>query len=109
MQVRILCGGYGVRLAGKGTHLVLKGAVVDLPEDEAKYLIAKGCAEEIRKAEIEPEEESAPEQIAENEPFDADYTAMTVSELRKIAKEKGIQLAARATKAQILEALENRA
>ena len=99
MEVKILSGGYGMRHTGGGTKLVLKGSIVQLADEEAKRLILIGAAEEIR---TEIQAESVERVCDTKTEWNAD---MTNEQLRQIAKERGIKLPPRATKAQIIEAL----
>ena len=99
MKVKILSGGYGLRLEGSITRLVTKGSIVEVPEEEAERMILIGAAEEIR---TEIPDESVERVCDTQTEWNAD---MTKAQLRKIAEEKGIDIAPGATKAQIIEAL----
>ena len=114
MKVKILSGGYGLRLEGGITRLVTKGSIVEVPEEEAERLIRIGCAEEIQRVIFD--ESSIPKEalcsLIVDEPDNPDAAeaqdwdaGMTKAQLRKIAEEKGIDIAPGATKAQIIEAL----
>ena len=93
MKVKIISGGYGLRREGGRTRLVLKGSIVDLEEEEARYLIENGSAEEVSC------EDAGEAPKAER------FSGLTAAELRNIARERGVLIPPRATKAQIIEAL----
>lgn len=73
----------------------LKGNAVPVPDEEP---------EEIEAEAIEPEEEEIEEEEAEPE-AEVDYSTLSVAELRKVAKEKGIQGYANMNKETLVEVI----
>ena len=78
----------------------LKGDAVPVPDEEP---------EEIEAEAIEPEEEEVAEEEIEEEQeepeAEVDYSTLSVAELRKVAKEKGIQGYANMNKETLIEVI----
>lgn len=124
MKVRIISGAYGYRRdTDASPELILKGRCVDVPEDEAARLVSLHVAEfcedmttapvatpEEPVSGIEPGETMGEvEQPAEGQEtafLDAEQMqGMTVSALKKLAEDMGIDTKKLRTKAQLIAAI----
>ena len=134
VKVKILCGGYGLP-ATSGTKLILRGQTVEVPEDEAKRLIALGFAASVEEtpdwsgwkqiAEDPIPEPDTPDPDKEQEPEDDDPAAdgaeiegeedevdlseLTVAELKALCADAGIDLKGLTSKAKLIAAYEAQA
>jgi len=126
MKVIIKSGGYGLHTA-KGVKLVLRGAEIDVPEDEAKRLVSlgvaelvPGCEEAVITAPVAPGDDEAgidPAEYApviegdgedENVEYPSPYTEddlmlKTNKELETIITELDLELPKKANKAALVK------
>ena len=122
MRVIIKSGGYGLHTA-KGVKLILKGTEIDLPDEEAKNLIAIDAAEPVPgydeaviTAPIAPEDdeqgidpdEYAPviegDEGAYPDPYTEDGLMLkTNKELEAIITDAGLKLPKKANKAELVK------
>ncbi len=107
-KVRIIAGTYGRRVRGI-IRPAGPGECCDVSFDEAYRLIRLGVAEfadEPEAAPVEPEKTpDEPAETTEPEESAADYSDMTINELRQIAKDRGITGTARKNKGDLIEIL----
>lgn len=122
MKIIIKSGGYGLHTNG-GVKLVLRGSMIDVPEDEAKRLAALGVAELVEAAEEavitapedDPEAEPgidpadyAPVVEGDGEAYPDPYTEdglmlKTNKELEAIITELGLELPKKPNKAALVK------
>lgn len=108
MILRILTGGYG-HMHDDRCDLILRGETVDVPDDEAKALIAIGAAEKVvatgqERAEGPELGENTPEPEAPQESAEGPKTLddMTVAELKAYAEDALIDVSGCKRKAEII-------
>lgn len=111
--VKILCGGYGLKVpaeTGIRTKLILRGEVCELPDGEAAELIAANMAVPVVAT---PQESADITGTGENTPapktpqegvLDPDQLkTMTVAQLKQLAEDMGLDTAACKKKAELIE------
>lgn len=88
MRVRIV---YAVAADGRNPDVDRMGTVEDLPDDEAQTMINEGCA-------VPADEDTAAE-------GGSDLSGKTKAELADLAAQRGVEVPASATKAELIAAL----
>ena len=130
MEVKIICGGYGLP-SKRGSKLILCGQTAEVPEQEAKRLIALGLAVPVKDVpetqeteatthapsvtdtpdpdkEQETEAEVPAADMGEDEPEESevDLSDLKVEELKALCKQAGIDTKGLRSKADLIAAYE---
>ena len=111
--VKILCGGYGLKVpaeTGIRTKLILRGEVCELPDGEAAELIVANMAAPVVATSQESaditwagENTPAPKTPQEGVPDPEQLKTMTVALLKQFAEDMGLDAAACKRKAELID------
>ena len=118
MKVRITSGGYGLKKDENRMQLILRGEIVDVPDEEAALLIEQGAAVAVtadswagEKPESDgevstsasPENNEDGQESAEGTAYSMDNTA---AELKAIMEAEGLKIRSGMTKQEMIDALD---
>lgn len=106
MLIKIICGNFGCNNGECVRVKTPSDPPFSVGDEEARRLVGLGIAEIVGKETVIPSIEEIPDAIDESEIPQYDET-MTNAALQAIAKEHGVEIPLRATKTEIIKALDD--